>query len=176
MEHIQSIEEHIAAEMGGKIACKHNSILAPLLVLCIGIGLLVLMTQSHLSDALSSACLTVGLIASAVGLILTAMNLSGALCHYTYVSTGSRMKDHKVYLTADDYRKAVDALSEGDTATLSDLHPVNSSNCALRILSSTDGSIALMQPMRDESGHLAPDAPVKCIVGTEVAHIKSLCK
>lgn len=176
MEHIQSIEEYIAAEMGGKIARKHNPILAPLLVLCIGIGLLVLMTQSHLSDALSSACLTVGLIASAVGLILTAMNLSGALYHYTYVSTGSRMKDHKIYLDADDYRKAMDALSDGKAATLSDLHPVTSSNNILRILVCKDHSIALLQPLRDDNGHFSPDAPVKCLVGTEVAHIKSLCK
>lgn len=176
MEHIQSIEEHIAAEMGGKIERKRNSILVPLLVLIIGIGLLVLLTQSHLSDALSSTCLTVGLIATAIGLILTAMNLSGALCHYRYVSTGSRMKDHKIYLDADDYRKAMDALSDGKAATLSNLHPVTSSNNILRILVCKDHSIALLQPLRDDNGHFSPDAPVKCLVGTEVAHIKSLCK
>ena len=176
MEHIQSIEEHIAAEMGGKIVHKRNSILAPLAVLLIGIGSIVLLTQTHMSDALSSTLLTAGLIFTALGLILTAMNLSGALCHYTYVSTGSRMKDHKVYLTADDYRKAVDALSTGNTAALGELHPVNSSNTALRILVCKDESIVLLQPMRDESGHLAPDAPVVCLVGTEVAHIHSLCR
>ena len=176
MEHIQTIEEHIAAEMGGKIERKRNSIVVPLTVLAVGVGLIVLLTQTHLSDALSSTCLTVGLIATALGIILTAMNLSGALCHYRYVSTGSRMKDHKVYLTADDYRKALDAMKEDQMAELSALHPVNSSNCALRILASRDGSIALVQPMRDESGHLAADAPVRCLVGTEVAHIKTLCK
>lgn len=176
MEHIQTIEEHIAAEMGGKIERKRNSIVLPLTVLAVGVGLIVLLTQTRLTDALSSACLTVGLIATALGIILTAMNLSGALCHYRYVSTGSRMKDHKVYLTADDYRKALDALKEDRMEELSGLHPVNSSNCALRILAGRDRSIALVQPMRDESGHLAPDAPVRCLVGTEVAHIKTLCK
>lgn len=176
MEHIQSIKEHIAAEMGGKIVRSRNSILAPLSVLIIGIGLLVLLTQIHLSDALSSACLTVGLIATAVGLILICMTLSGSLYHYTYVSTGSRMKDYKVYLTSDDYNKVLGALSNGNDATLSELHPVNSSNSVLHILISTDGAIALVQPLRDESGHLALDAPVKCLVGTEVAYIKSLCR
>ncbi len=176
MEHIQTIEEHIAAEMGGKIERKRNSIVVPLTVLAVGVGLIVLLTQTHMSDALSSTCLTVGLIATALGIILTAMNLSGALCHYRYVSTGSRMKDRKVYLLADDYRKAVEALTEGRLATLGDLHPVNSSNCALRILGSQDGSIALVQPMRDESGHFVPDAPVRSFVGTEVAHIHSLCR
>lgn len=176
MEHIQSIEEHIAAEMGGKIVRKRNSILVPLLVLIIGIGLLVLLTQSHMSDALSSACLTVGLIATVLGLVLTAMNLSGALSHYQYASTGSRMKDHKVYLTVDGYRKATDALSTGNMSSLSDLQPVTSSNTALHILVCKDDSIALVQPLRDESGHLEPDAPVKCLVGTEVASLHKLCK
>lgn len=176
MEHIQSIEEYIAAEMDGKIVRKHNSPVGPLVVLAVGVGMLILLTQARLGDALSSACLTVGLIASALGLILTAMNLSGAICHYTYVGTGSRMKDRKVYLLADDYRKAVEALTEGRLATLGDLHPVNSSNCALRILGSQDGSIVLVQPMRDESGHFVPDAPVRSFVGTDVAHIHSLCR
>lgn len=176
MENIQTIEEHIAAEMGGKIIRKRNSPAIPLLVLAVGIGLIILLTQAHLSDALSSACLTVGLISTALGGILTAMNLSGALCHYQYVSTGSRMKNHKVYLSADDYRKVLDALSTGNLSSFSDLHPVAGSNSALHILVCKDDSIALVQPLRDECGHLMPDAPVKCLVGTEVAHIKSLCR
>ena len=174
MEHIQSIEEYIAADKSGKITRKNNSPLTSLLVLAVGIALIVMITKVHLGDAPSLICLTVGLIATAVGIILTAMNFSGALYHYE--TSGNRMKDSKVYLSVDDYRKATEALSGSDLAPLGKLHPVNSSNNGLRILISTDGSIALVQPLHDESGHLSPSADVRCLQGTDVVHIKPLCK
>lgn len=174
MEHIQSIEEYIASDKSGKITRKKNSPIIPLLVLAVGIMLIVLVTRMYLGDVLSLTCLTVGLIASATGIILTAMNFSGALYHYE--TSKCRMKDHKIYLSIDDYQKVYDALSGSSLTSLGEIHPVVSSNNALRILVSSDGSIALVQLLRDESGHLSPSAPVRCLQGTDVTHIKPLCK
>ena len=175
MENIQSIEQYIATEMGGKIDKKRNSPVPALLVLAIGIGLLVVMKMASLGDALSATLLTVGLIATVVGIILTAMNLSGAMSHYQSVDTGRRFKDIKVYLCADDYRKALDALGGADKGVLERLKPVVSSNSALRIMRCVDGSMALVQPLCDTAGHLEPDGPTCCIVGAEVKYIDSLC-
>ncbi|MBR3783243.1 MAG: hypothetical protein IKJ78_02085 [Bacteroidales bacterium] len=176
MEHIKTIDEYIAAEMGGKIVRKRNSPMAHIAVLAIGVVLLVLLHSTHAADSVQAMMLTAGIICLVVGLVLTAMNLSGAMWHYKYIATGSRMKEYKVYLSPEDYRVAYDALTTGATGDLATVKPVVSSNSALRVLHSKDGSIALVQGGRYDTGHFEAETPVKVLVGTEVAAIEALCR
>ena len=87
MEKYQNINEYVAAMMGDKIVQKAKSPIMGLAILIIGIGLLVLLRTQKMSDSLSAACLTLGLISTALGLILTAMSLSKALGGYYYIPT-----------------------------------------------------------------------------------------
>lgn len=176
MEHIKTIDEYIAAEMGGKIVRKRNSPMAHIAVLALGVVLLVLLHNTHAADSVQAMMLTAGIICLVVGLVLTAMNLSGAMWHYKYIATGSRMKDKKIYLGQNDYSKALSVLDGGDKSQLSDVLPVVSSNCALRVLRSKDDSIALVQGGRYDTGHFEVETPVVSFVGTEVAVIDALCK
>ena len=176
MEKKQTIDEYIATEMGGKIDRKKDFPLVGLALLAIGAVLMVLMVNTHDADSLQTFLLTAGIICIALGLLLTAMHLGGAIWHYRYVATGSRMKDKKVYLDVDDYKKASDALNAGAKSELNELRPVVSSNGAMRVLRSKDGSIALVQAGRYDTGHFEEETPVVCLVGTEVAAIEVLCR
>jgi len=176
MENSQTIEQYIDAEMNGKIVRKRKPIAVDLLLLAIGIALLVLMTKTNMNDSLQAATLTVGLIALAVGIILTFMNISGALWYYKYVPTGSRCKDKKVYLGADDYRRAVEALNSGNKAVLGELQAVTTSNGALHILRSNDGAFALVQAGRLDTSRFEAETPVVTFSDSEVASIERLCK
>ena len=176
MEKKQTINEYIATEMGGKIEKKKDFPLVGLTLLIGGAIALVLMAGIHDADSLQTLLLTVGIISIAVGLVLTAMALSGSMWHYRYIATGSRMQDGKVYLSIDDYQTAVEALVSKDHGSLSHLKAVVSSNCALRVLRSKDGSIALVQAGRYDTGHFEEETPVVCLVGTEVAAIEALCR
>lgn len=176
MEHIKTIEEYIATEMVGKIERKKNFPLLGLVLLAAGVAMLMLMAGIKNADSLQTFLLTAGMICVAVWFLLTAMGLSGALFHYRYAATGSRIKEHKVYLSPEDYRVAYDALTTGATGDLATVKPVVSSNCALRVLRSKDGSIALVQGGRYDTGHFEAETPVKVLVGTEVAAIEALCR
>lgn len=176
MEHIKTIEEYIATEMGGKIDRKKNFPLLGLILLAVGAVMLVLMAGIHNADSLQTFLLTAGMICVAVGFLLTAMGLSGAMFHYRYIATGSNMKERKVYLSIDDYHTACDALTASNPAALASMKPVVSSNSALRVLRSKDSSIALVQGGRYDTGHFDAETPVKVLVGTEVAAIEALCR
>lgn len=176
MEKIQTIDEYIATEMGGKIVRKKKSPVGALLLLAVGAGMLILMRTANMGDSLQAASLTAGLICLAVGLILTAMHLSGALWRYCYATTGCRMVDKKVYLSTDDYHRAVEALSDGNKTSLSNLKSVVSSNGAVRVLRSKDGALALVQAGRFDTGHFEAETPVMTLVGMEAAPIESLCR
>lgn len=176
MEHVKTIDEYIATEMGGKIVRKRKSPIPYITILAVGILLLVLLHNIHAADSLQAFILTAGIICLAVGLVLTAVNISGAMWCYKYVSTGSSMKDKKVYLDINDYLKASEALRNGNTSSLAGLRAIVSSNNALRVLCSKDGSIALVQGGRYDTGQFEAETPVVCLVGTEVAAIEVLCK
>ena len=173
---MQTIEQFIEAEMAGKIARKKNSPLPYLLVLAIGVGLLVLLRTVPLSDPLTATCLTFALVSLALGLILTAMSFSGAMSHYVYLPTGSRMKEKKVYVSIDDYKELAAAFAEGDMQKLKGIQPVVSSNSALNVVASRDGACALVQGGRYDTGHFEAETPVVCLSGTDVAAIRMICK
>ena len=176
MEKIPTIEEYIATEMIGKIDRRKDFPVAGLALLAIGAVMMVLMVNTHDADSLQTLLLTAGMICIAVGLLLTVMHLSGAIRHYRYIATGSRMKERKVYLDVADYRTAVDALASGHKTELGSLKPVVSSNSALRVLRSRDGAVALVQAGRYDTGHCEVETPVTTLVGTEVAAIEALCR
>ena len=173
---MNTIEHFIEAEMVGKIKRKSNSPIPNLMVLACGIVLLILLHKVPMSDSMTATCLTLGLIGTAVGLVLTAMSLSGSLTHYVYLPTGSRMKKRIVYLDLDDYHLAVEAIGSGNYKSLSTLQVTNTSNGALQLLYSRDGAIALVQAGRYDTGHFEPETPVACLTGAETATIKHLCK
>lgn len=164
----QTIEQYIAAEMDGKIVRKSNSPLLGILVLAVGIGLLVLMRTTALPDSVMALCLTFGLIGIVVGLVLTGICLTGAMSHYVYLPSGSRMKDKKIYLGADEYRYCLDAFATGEMKRLSTLIPVVSSNSVLRVLAANDKSIALVQAGRYDTGHLEPETDVVFLQGADL--------
>ena len=173
---MKTIEQYIETEMSDKIIRKRNSLLPYLLVLAVGIGFLLLMGTANLGDSLSSTCLTIGLIATAVGLILTAMNLSGAMTHFVYLPTHSRMKETKVYVSGDDYKDIADAIASGNLRPLATIRPVVSSNSAVRILASRDGACLLVQAVRDQSGHFEPETDVRLLTGPDAEPIQHLLK
>lgn len=164
---MKTIEQYIETEMSGIIARKRNSPLPAVLVLVVGVGMLVLMSAARMGDILSATCLTVGLIGTVIGLILTAMNLTGAMTHFVYLPTRSRMREKKVYLGGDDYRDIVEAINNGDFQKLADLSPVVSSNSAVRLLASRDGECVLVQAVRDQNGHFEPETEVRLKLITE---------
>lgn len=176
MEKYQTIDEYVAAEMSDKIKRKAKTPLLGLLILAVGIFLLVMLRTQKMDDTLMMLCLTVGIIALGVGIIITAICLTGAISHYVYKPTHSRMKQRKCYLSLDDYKLCIEAIGCNNLTTLGALHPVTSSNSALNILYSRDHAIALLQAIRDNSGHFEPETPVIRLTGSEVTHIQSLCK
>lgn len=176
MEKYQTIDEYVAAEMSDKIKRKAKTPLLGLLILAVGIFLLVMLRTQKMDDTLMTLCLTVGIIALGVGIIITAMCLTGAISHYVYKPTHSRMKQRKCYLSLDDYKLCIEAIGCNNLTTLGALHPVTSSNSALNILYSRDHAIALLQAIRDNSGHFEPETPVIRLTGSEATHIQSLCK
>ncbi len=173
---MKTIEQYIDAEMNGKITRKKNSPLSSILILAVGIGLLVLLRIADMGDSLGTACLTIGIIAVALGLILTAMSLTGAMTHYVYLPTRSRMKEKKVYVSGDDYKDITDAIGNSNLQSLATIRPVVSSNSAVRILASYDGECALVQAIRDQSGHFEPETEVLPLTGTSVAAILHLVR
>lgn len=173
---MKTIEQYIETEMSGKISRKRNSPLPSMLVLAVGIGLLVLLRVAKMGDSLGTASLTLGIIFTALGLIHTAMSLSGAMSHFVYLPTHSRMKEKKVYVSAGDYQDLADAIASGNLQPFATIRPVVSSNSALRILASHDGECALVQAIRDQSGHFEPETDVRLLTGPSAAAIQHLMK
>ncbi len=173
---MKTIEQYIETELSGKIARKRNTPLLALLVLAVGVGLLVLLGRVKMSDTLSATCLTVGLIATVVGLVLTAMNLSGAMTHFVYLPTHSRMCEKKVYLYIDDYRDYVEAINNDELRKLACMHPVVSFNTAVRLLASRDGECVLVQAVRDQNGHIETETGVRVITGPMAAELLHMTK
>jgi hypothetical protein len=173
---MNTIEQYIETEMVDKMKRKSNSPIPNILVLACGIALLVLIHNVSMSDSLTATCLTLGILGTAVGIVLLAMSLSGTLTHYVYLPTGSRMKKRKLYLGLDDYHLAVEAIGSANYKSMSTLQSTNSSNGALQLLYSRDGAIVLMQAGRYDTGHFEPETPVACLTGAETATIQHLCK
>ena len=169
---MKTIEQYIAEEMNGKIASKSNSPLVGLIILAVGIVFFLLLRFAKMSDSLMTASLTVGFIATAVGFILTAMCLSGALTHYVYLPTRSRMREKKLYLSQPDYLNCVEGLQSGDLRVLHMLQPVTSSNSLLRVLSSRDGAIRLVQVGRMDGATFDPATDVVLLTGEEALRLQ----
>ena len=176
MEQFKSIDEYIATEMCGKIVRKKEFPIAGVALLAVGALLSVLMVGTHNGSNLQTLLLTAATISIAIGLLLTAMGLSGAQWHYSYVATGSRLKERKVYLSATDYSKAVEALAAGSYTALGRLTPLVSSNGLVRVLRSNDGSIALLQACRNDVGHMEYETPPVVLDSTDVAALETLCR
>lgn len=173
---MKTIEQYIEAEMNGKITRKKNSPLPSILVLACGIGLMVLLRTVGMGDTLGATCLTLGLITTAVGIVLTAMSLTGAMSHFVYLPTRSRMCDKKVYISSDDCKLFSDALAQGDVKQLKTITRCTNSNSLLRIVASRDGACALVQAGRNDTGHFEPDTDVHLLSGAETIAIQNLIK
>ncbi|MBR1784930.1 MAG: hypothetical protein IJ760_05775 [Bacteroidales bacterium] len=165
MENKTNIHEYAATVMGGKIAQKRSFPIIGLVALAAGVALLAAMRVASMGDSLQMLALAAGIIALAVGLVLTAMGLGGAVKHYVYLPTGSRMASRTIYLSPADYAIAVEALGRADAAMLGSLHPVGSSNLALLTLRSRDGAVALLQAGSLDTGHFVPESDVLCLEG-----------
>lgn len=176
MEKHQTIDEYIATYMGDKIVRKAKSPLQGIFILVAGIGLLLMLHTLKLSDAMTTSCLTFGIIFTGLGIIITAMCITKSIWHYVYLPTHSRMRRHKCYLNSGDYQHCIECIGDNNITALATLLPIVSSNCALDLLYSQDGVIVLLQFVRDNSGHFEPETPVILITGTEVNAVQHLCK
>ncbi len=173
---MKTIEQYIETDFSDKISRKRNSPIVALLILVVGIAMLVLLRTVRMDDTLSATCLTVGIIATAIGVILTAMNFSGAMTHYVYLPTYSRMRDKNVYVSSDDYKSISQAVNDGNLQPLTGIRPLVSSNSALRVLASNDGECVIVQALRDQGGHFEPETNVYVFSGTSAAALLYLVK
>lgn len=176
MEKYPTIDQYVASAMGDQIIRRAKSPLMGFTILAAGLALLALMHNVPMADSLQAFCLTVGVLALGVGVVLAAMCLTKALWHYHYRPSNCRMHLKKLYLDTGDYRRCLDALGAGSTADLARLRPIGTSNAQLQILYSRDHSLALLQAGRLETGHFEPDTPVVQLSGQEFAALKELCK
>lgn len=171
METYQTINEYVATQMSDKIARKAMSPLLGILILAIGITMLVMLRTLPMDDVLMSTCLTLGIIALCVGIVLTALCLTKTLWHYVYFPTHSRMKQCKYYLSNTDYQITLEAIRDKKLNLLASLPPIVSSNSALDILYSRDLSIALVQAGRYDSGHFEPETAPMQVSGKVIAKL-----
>ena len=176
MEKYPTIDQYVASAMGDQITRRAKSPLMGFTILAAGLALLALMHNVPMADSLQAFCLTVGVLALGVGVVLAAMCLTKALWHYHCRPSNCRMHLKKLYLDTGDYRRCLDALDAGSTADLAALRPIGTSNAQLQILYSRDHSLALLQAGRLETGHFEPDTPVVQLSGPEFAALKELCK
>ena len=173
---METIHQYIENQMNDVIVKKKQNPIPSLLVLAVGIVLLIMMRTLQASDSLRMIMLTVGIICTALGFILTAMNLSGSMWHFFYKPTSCRMKDTKIYLSASDYRTALDAMGSNDSLTISSLKPQVSGNGALDLLFSTDGACLLLLAGHYEGSRFESETPVACFHGADALSIMKLCK
>lgn len=176
MEKIQSVDQYIAAHMGDKIVRRAQSPVVGLLILLVGIFFMVLMRKVKMSDSMQALSLTVGLIAMAVGLVLTAMCLSKAIWHYVYQPTRSRMKRRKIYLSLADYHNVHEALANNNLDAFKTISPITSSNGAINLLFSRDRAVAFLQLGRYDTGHFEPESEVVALEGGQMSNIVHLLK
>ncbi len=176
MDKKTTIEEYIQTTMNNKIACRTNNPTVYFATLAAGVTLLVSLKFVHTGDSLQMVMLTGGLVLLAIGLVLTAMWLSGALWHYIWLPTRSRMKEMRIYMPQDKYATLVEGLKRGDKHILEDTTPAGDGNSVVRILYSRDRTIAIVQACHEEGNHLEPDTTPLCFNGDEPLFIKAICK
>lgn len=113
-----------------------------------------------MGDTLATLCLSAGIIAICIGLILTGKCLTCALSRYIYLPTHSPMPTRKCYLSISDYKISLEAININKVSVLNSLQPVTSSNNALSLLYSCVHAIALLQAGCYEGDNFVPEAPV----------------
>ena len=176
MEKYLTLEEYVATNMSDKITKKAKTPIMGLLILAASIALLVLTRMAKMSDSLQMLVLTIGIIALAVGIVLTAMCLTKTLWYYQYRPTKSKMKLRKHYLGSEDYAHCVEALSANNAESLSQIKPITTSNGSLSVLYSRDLSIALLQACHCDTNHIEAETPVVTLSGNELSSIRHLCR
>ena len=155
-----NIDEYIQTRLADKVVRRANSPLVPLLITAVGVVLLVAAFAGSLSDSLQTALLTVGFLTAAVGVVWAALCLGRSLWHYHYLPTKSSMRRRRIYLSEDDYRRAVELLRSGSVGGLASLTPVTTSNGVLMAVVSRDGALSLLQAGRLESSGFEPATDV----------------
>lgn len=167
MENIQNIDEYISGHMADKVVRKGKSPLIWILLTAIGVAALAASFTQGLTDSVQMLLLTIGVTAVLVGGVLTVLCLSKALWFYQYVPTGSRMRKKLIYLSAEDYAKGCETLTEGNYSRLGNLQPQVSSLLVLEAAWSSDGAFVLLQAGRHDSGRLLPETAVVRLEGAD---------
>lgn len=176
METIQSIDEYIATQMDGKLVRKGKNPLLWIVLALVGIALIVVCFSVRLDDSLQTLLLTLGAIATLVGIVLSALCLSKTLWTYCYLPTHSWVKNRTVYLSSADYGVCREALANQHFDAIGKLQPQVSTNLGIKLLWSTDGAIALMQAGRFDIGPFEPETEVVRIEGADIGKLQSLLK
>lgn len=169
MENIQNIDEYIIEKMADKVVRKGNSPWAWILLTAIGAAAVAVSFTQKLSDSGQMLLLTLGVVAVLVGGVLTALCLSKTLWYYFYEPTGQRVRQRLYYLSAEDYAKCCDALTEKSYSQLGNLQPQVTSLLVLQAAWSCDGSFVLLQAGRHDSGRMLPETTVARLEGAEAS-------
>ena len=169
-----NIDEYIASQMQDKIVRRNNSPLLPAAITVIGAAALATAFTVPMSDSQQTGLIAVGFLVAAAGLVWTLMCLSGNAWHYHYLPTNCAMSDRKLYIAQSDFQHCTDCLNRGDLQSLGSVTFVPSGNLELRLVSSRDGAIALLQAGRADSTTLEPTTDVIVASGPEVAHLSAL--
>lgn len=176
---MKTIEQYIETELSDEMANKKET-LSSLFVLIVGIGLWVLPRIVEMDNNMISSCITLALICTVVGIITTGMSISGAMSHYLYLPTRSRMREKMIYINNIDYSDVIATLTQGGTAeiqsTATMLWPVAKSSHAIRIFTSRDRACVLIQAGRENAGHFTPETDVCMLTGTKVEAIRPLLR
>jgi hypothetical protein len=176
---MKTIEQYIETELSDEMANKKET-MSSLSVLAVGIGLWAMLRFVEMDSGMASSCTFLALLCTVAGIITTGMSISGAMSHYLYLPTRSRMREKMIYINNIDYSDVIAALTQGGTSeihtTATMLWPVSNSSHAIRILASRDKACALIQAGRDSAGHFKPETDVCLLTGSRVEAIQSLLK
>lgn len=170
------INEYISTQMNGKIERRGNSPLAPAIITVAGAAILLLTLTAHTFDSLQATLLSIGFLVCATGLLWVILCLSKTLWHYYYLTSSSPMRKKTIYLSAEEYHRCTEMLTDGHPEDIASIRPVPSSNNVLHLVYSRDLGLVLLQTGRMDTSRLEPNSQVVALTGSDATTIAPLLR
>ncbi len=171
---MENIKQYIDNNPGLQIAKRRQSPWTSIAILVCGIVLLILSRTLKHHDSLQMTLLSVGVIATIVGIILVLIGCLSANC-YLYQPTRSKMKMHHFYINNVDRQLVKEMLATKNVEGLKNVLPELSTNTMLDIMISTDGCFALLQVL-EYSSYFEPATSVCILSGDTAQEVKQWIK
>lgn len=167
MEDYIKIDNYIAENSNGLFEKRKKNPAAGIAVLTAGIAMLIAGIRCHLTDSAQMALISIGFLASLMGLFLL-VALSASDCGgYRAKSNGSRMKRYRRYVNGSDRQTLTDCLKGGDIKLLEQMHKETSTSTLLQAYVSADGSLAVVQAEEYIPHDFVPITPPVCLEGAD---------